>query len=277
MPGFCFVDIRAALKSAAFLFLLSACGGNLALRQETLALARQGGFQVQKIAPQQFSLLVLSRIRESQPSVLSVYIEGDGAPWPSPHHPPRDPTPTSPLMLTMAMADPAPNTVYLGRPCQYLDSLALANCDPTYRDEARFAPNVVAEYDHILDDLKQKTGAKKLHLTGYSGGGVIAALLAARRTDVKQWTTIAAPLDLSAWTRHHGISPLTDSLDPAGLPVDALPPGRHLAGANDPVVPPLIIQGFTASHGGRLRIVPNFDHVCCWAEQWPRLLKETSE
>jgi len=25
---------------------------------------------------------------------------------------------------------------------------------------------------------------------------------------------------------------------------------------------------------GRLVIVPEFDHVCCWASRWPRILSE---
>ncbi|CAB1367371.1 hypothetical protein [Denitratisoma oestradiolicum] len=277
MYGFCLADLKAALSCAAFLFLLTGCGGSAALRQKTLALAQGGGLLVQEIAPRQFPLLVLGRLGDKPVTTISIYIEGDGAPWPSPYHPPRDPTPTSATVLNMAMMDPEPNTVYLGRPCQYLGVQALANCDPSYRDEGRFAPEVIAEYDHILDTLKRQTGALKLHITGYSGGGVVAALLAAHRTDVARWTTVAAPLDLEAWTNHQGISPMTKSMDPGRLPMDTLPPGFHWAGGEDRVVPLTVSQSFIERHGGTLRVMPNFDHVCCWAQQWAHLLKDASQ
>lgn len=269
-------SIKAALSGAAFLFLLAGCGGGAALRQQAMTRAEASGFRIQDIQARRLPLLVLVRKTVDAPSYLSLYIEGDGAPWPSPAHPPRDPTPTIPTVLTMAVADPAGAVAYLGRPCQYLDAQALASCDPAYWDEARFAPEVVDEYSQVIDLLKARTGAGKLRLIGYSGGGVIAALLAARRTDVEQWTTVAAPLALEAWTNKQGISPLTRSLDPGRLPPGASP-GRHWAGEQDPVVPVTVLKAFTERHGGILRIVPNFDHVCCWAERWPRLLEDSPE
>ncbi len=69
-------------------------------------------------------------------------------------------------------------------------------------------------------------------------------------------------------------SRLAGSLSPARRP--PLPPRiyqRHYAGGQDQVVPPEIVAG-----GGvppeTLRVIPEYDHVCCWVELWPRVLDE---
>lgn len=270
-----FLGIKAALTGAAFLLLLQGCGGGEALRQAAVDGARRQGFETLSLNRVNFDLLALVRRDKATPRLLSVYIEGDGAPWVSPGLPPRDPTPTRATVLALATADRAAAVAYLGRPCQYLAAEDLSSCDPAYWNEARFAPEVIEEYGHALEQLKAATGAIKLRLFGYSGGGVVAALLAACRTDVEQWTTIAAPLDLAEWTAAHGISPLARSIDPARLPPDTTQtPGKHWLGARDRIVPAAVVRNFTRRHGGTLTVVPDFDHVCCWAEHWPRLLQE---
>jgi hypothetical protein len=45
---------------------------------------------------------MLALARGQAAAVLHVYIEGDGAAWPSPLHPPRDPTPDRPVALALA-------------------------------------------------------------------------------------------------------------------------------------------------------------------------------
>jgi pimeloyl-ACP methyl ester carboxylesterase len=68
----------------------------------------------------------------------------------------------------------------------------------------------------LRGSLKQRSGSTRLTLVGYSGGGTIAVLLAARRSDVAEVITVAANLDVGYWTQRDGLSPLTGSLDPAG-------------------------------------------------------------
>ena len=50
---------------------------------------------------------------------LVVYIEGDGSAWISHRVPSDDPTPKDPLAFRLAVMDPAPKVLYLGRPCQF--------------------------------------------------------------------------------------------------------------------------------------------------------------
>ena len=128
-------------------------------------------------------------------------------------------------------------------------------------------------YGQTLDAQKARTGATQLRLFGYSGGGVVATLLAMSRTDVVQLVTIAAPLSVAEWTSWHQVTALTGSLDP-GTRDAALPPAVHFVGGKDAIVPPQVVRGFAKRSGGRLRVVEDFDHQCCWSRDWPHLLEQ---
>jgi dienelactone hydrolase len=261
---------KAALLSAAFLLLVS-CTGLPDARQRLAQESERGGFVRIDGPPGPQGLYALLR-DAGKDETLSIYIEGDGAAWPTRWHPPDDPTPEGTLVFDMLLADPAPKRAYLARPCQYLDSPALAACSPESWTRARFADAAVGAMDAAVTALKRASGASRLRLVGYSGGGVMAMLLAARRDDVAQVVTIAAPLRLAAWTTRHGLSPLQ------GTDPDTLnrhwPPAVHFAGARDEVVPLDIVAEFARRSGGRLVAMPDFDHHCCWSRDWPRLLEK---
>lgn len=268
-----FTLTKAALFSAAFLFFVTGCatsesfGGS---RANTVDWASARGFVAGELAAGPFHLLALTRRQTNSRETLSVYIEGDGAPWTSPWHPPRDPTPLKPIALAMAAADTTGTVVYLGRPCQYLTAKELATCAPSWWTDRRFAPEVLMAYDEALTRLKATLGAQQIRLVGYSGGGVIAALLAARRSDVERLVTVAAPLALSEWTSWHELTPFADTSDPY-LEPGRMPSGVHWVGEKDEVVPPQIIENFVRKKGGRIFIIPGYDHECCWAREWARL------
>lgn len=267
---------RAALLSAAFLFAttLAGCAGPDGFggsRQAVEEWAQPRGFV--PVATGAAELPVFGLTRGNAAAVLHVYIEGDGAAWPSPFHPPRDPTPDRPMALALAAQDNAPAVVYLGRPCQFPTAGETRECPVKYWTSHRFAPEVVDAYRQTLDALKVRTGAARLRLFGYSGGGVLATLLAMSRTDVVQLVTIAAPLSVAEWTSWHQVTPLAESLDP-GMQDGALPRAVHFVGGKDTVVPPDVVRGFVKRSGGRLRIVEDFDHQCCWSRDWRRLLEE---
>lgn len=271
-----YLQAWAALLSAAFLFAAAGCASPGAVDSRELAFSRaeMAGFVRQAIPARLFRLAALVRRPSTGSETLSIYVEGDGAPWATPWHPPRDPTPVKPVALSLATADPAAAVVYLGRPCQYLDEAALSQCDGGWWMERRFAPEVVAAYDEAISRLKSDFGARRIRLFGHSGGGVVATLVALRRTDVERLVTIAAPLALTEWTAWHGITPLTGSIDPAGQPGN-LPPGIHWTGEKDGTVPSAILENFVRTKGGRVAVMPGFDHECCWARDWARLLEES--
>ena len=268
---------QAVLSGTACLFLaaaLAACatpdrfGGS---RQAVLDWSQSRGFAELSVEPGRFRLLTLFRGGGSE--FASIYIEGDGAAWPAPYQAPRDPTPARPLALALAAADPATTVVYLGRPCQYLDATALQACDSVYWTTRRFAPEVIAAYDAALDRVKRDTGARRIRLFGYSGGGVIAALLAVRRDDVERLVTIAAPLATREWTAWHDVTPLAASLDPADPGENArLPQSVHFVGGRDRIVPLRVVERFIQRQGGRIELIPDFDHECCWSRDWALLL-----
>lgn len=268
---------KAAPLGAAFLFLAAALTGCATSdrfggsRQAVLAWSQPRGFVEVGLPAGRFQLLTLARMADSE--VASIYIEGDGDAWATAYHPPRDPTPTKPVSLALTAADPAAAVVYVGRPCQYLDAAALRGCDSAYWTERRFAPEVIEAYDGALSQLKQVFGVKRFRLFGYSGGGVLATLLAARRDDVDVLVTIAAPLALAEWLAWHEATSLRGSLDPLELGENTrLPRSVHFVGERDKVVPPAIVGGFVSRKGGRIETVAGFDHECCWARDWAALL-----
>lgn len=210
--------------------------------------------------------------------VLTVYIEGDGLAWISSNRPSLNPTPRHPLALQLALVQPRGNAAYLARPCQYLQD-SLSACQQRYWTDARFAEAVIAASNAALDQLKQRFAAHKLLLVGYSGGGAVATLLAARRDDVVGLITVAGNLDHQHWTELLHLSPLKRSLNPVQVR-DRLQgvPQWHLVGGRDRIMPPSIAQHFVAGLPepalARLEVLNGFDHSCCWVAQWPRLWSE---
>ncbi len=242
-----------------------------------VALARGGGFQGHLLATPALNLAAWTRVRPGA-RVLHVYVEGDGAAWRDRHHLNHDPTPAQPLALRLALQDPAPGVAWLGRPCQ--TTLATGQgrgCTPALWSTARYGETVIAATDGALDQLKARTGADDLMLVGVSGGAAVAALVAARRPDVIALRTVAGTLDPQAVTRHHGVTPLRDSLTPLAVaPRLRALPQIHYQGGRDAVVPAVVARTFVAAQGpgacARVRTVPGADHHRGWVTAWPRLL-----
>jgi pimeloyl-ACP methyl ester carboxylesterase len=261
---------------AALALALSCCTDAEELRlQDAEAIARSGGLAPRMLMAD--GLRILGFERPGPPNgILTVYIEGDGRAWLNPWRPSTDPTPADPVGLRLAAADPARPLLYLARPCQYV---SVEGCDSRLWTSARLSPTVVDLFRHLIDEALQRSGNDRVGLIGYSGGGALAALIAERRRDVAWLVTVAADLDLGEWVRLQEIAPLSESLDPVR---DAGAIGRlrqvHLVGSDDRVVPPAVAQSFVRrlpeGSPARIVVVPGFDHQCCWAAAWPRLLGE---
>ena len=119
-------------------------------------------------------------------------------------------------------------------------------------------------------------GGQEIRWFGYSGGGALAMLLAARVEETASVVTVAANLDTELWTRLRGYGPLTGSLNPAlgpGLPARVRQ--RHYAGDKDEIVPPQVVAAGPIPPG-TLVVVPGYDHRCCWAALWPQILRDTA-
>jgi hypothetical protein len=205
------------------------------------------------------------------PGALHVYLDGDGTPWEA-GRPAVDPTPRDPLVLRLMALDPAPS-VYLGRPC-YHGLAAEPSCAPALWTDARYSEAVVVSLAAAARRILAEEGRSSVVWLGYSGGGTLAVLVAARVRETAGVVTLAANLDVDGWTRLHAQPPLTASLNPARRP--PLSPGiyqRHYAGERDGVVPPSVVAAGGVPSGS-LRVMPRYDHACCWTELWPDALAE---
>ena len=202
--------------------------------------------------------------------VLHVYLEGDGAAWWAQKLPPTDPTPRFSVALPLAQMDHHPAVAYLARPCQFVSAMARQDCPVQWWTTARWGDASVSITAQALDTVHQASGARELVLVGHSGGGTLALLVAARRQDVRCVVTIASPLDVHAWTQGLGMTPLTDSLNPADLPV---PTGgfeeRHLRGEADRVVPAFAMGRYRARlRTDQVMTIANQGHSQGWVQRW---------
>ena len=216
---------------------------------------------------------------------IHVYIEGDGLAWKSRSRRSADPTPRRPMSLELAIKDMHPSVMYIGRPCQYLSAADLANCSPKYWTSHRYSKEIVTAIHRLLDEISAPLGGKprpRFILIGYSGGGTLATLLTAARRDIDGLITVAANLDHRRWTSFHDVSPLHGSVSiDADLPRLATVRQCHLFGQQDTIVPPHLADAVLsrvaaiASPGiVQWSTVENFEHDCCWAEIWPKPLRQ---
>ena len=299
--------VLRALCIASVLVCVSGCAfAPHYTRNATIEKALSAGFQYQ--TPRDFPGLVL--VKRSQPGSASrlaaagtkpptlprfiIFIEGDGAAWRrSGTKPPTDPTPKRLIPLELAILEsrlldqhPGPegsNTfiAYVSRPCQFRWA---EECNEALWTSARFGSRVQELMNVALWNLVRATliregvtneGQPRLSLVGHSGGGTIAALLAASRGDVDCLVTFAAPLDTDAWVENQGLSPLTGSQNPVAL-LDRLGSLRshHFVGENDSVVRLEALGEFAIPTNSRkVHLVPETSHTLGWTDSW-KLLRQ---
>ncbi|OIP44832.1 MAG: alpha/beta hydrolase [Deltaproteobacteria bacterium CG_4_10_14_3_um_filter_60_8] len=249
------------------------------LRRETARrMATAAGWESLRLPAGAFTLAGFVPRQVQAGDTLTVYIEGDGLAWTSSARVSPDPTPVRPLALELALRHPHGAAAYLARPCQYVEGVEARNCDETWWTDRRFAAEVVAAADQAVTQLKQRFQAREIVLVGYSGGGAVAALVAARRSDVGRLVTVAGNLEHRAWAELHHLAPLTGSLNPADAwPALAGLPQLHFVGGQDRNVSREVAASyqarFPANQRPQLRVIDEFDHACCWAEQWPELFR----
>ena len=198
---------------------------------------------------------------------LTIFIEGDGVPSDGGLQPSIDPTTGDPIALRLLAQTPRP-AAYVTRPCYQAMTGPL--CTPERWTIARYSDEIVASMAEVVRTAVKRANARNVVLVGYSGGGVLAVLIAERLDNVAAVITVGANLDTDAWTRHHDYVPLIGSLNPA-LSQAAHPwPETHLYGARDTTVPAATAAAyFQRFPQAQQKIVADYDHVCCWVEHWP--------
>ncbi|WP_338121853.1 alpha/beta hydrolase [Lelliottia aquatilis] len=209
---------------------------------------------------------------------LHVYIEGDGFAWQSRTRPSNDPTPHNPVGLTLAAADTRANVLYLARPCQFVGPALPADCSVRWWTEDRFSAEVLEAMNEVIDRFVARYPSVQLDLTGYSGGGNIAALLAERRKDVRSLRTVAGNLDVAYVNALHHVSAMPGALNAIERAAELrYIPQLHLSGDADKTVPPDVARRFVLAVGGncaRTAVVSGMAHGSDWAAIWPQWLAQ---
>ena len=219
----------------------------------------------------------------SQPIII--YIEGDGLNYLSFHKISPDPTPIDPLGLRFSAIDDSPNVIWLARPCQYVMSQYVIAEDITHRichqdvwTVKRYHPHILHDYENLLIHIQQQYQQKNLHLVGYSGGGAIAALVAAKpkiKDNIISLRTIAGNLHNNALINYHQVSPMLESRDPIDIANDIRDiPQIHYVGRHDDVVLPFVAHDFKkrAANDQCVFVTENkkATHIRGWDSFWQR-------
>lgn len=231
--------------------------------------ARAAGLEIVHVSAGEFPSLVYMKRNGAAVSAtpLTIFLESDGIPWSDGRVPSADPTTRRPLALELMIRSPAP-AAYITRPCYH--GLRSDKCKVEHWTGARYSSRIVESMAATVREAQRQAGATHVSLVGYSGGGTLAVLIAERLENVTSVVTIAANLDIDAWTEHHRYLPMAESLNPASSDRPHPWPELHLRGANDAVVP----VGTTARYferypQARQRTIEGFDHICCWVREWP--------
>lgn len=193
-----------------------------------------------------------------------VFIEGDGRPWRAGGRIiSDDPTPRHTPMLDWMLRVPAP-ALYLGRPCYFQQPTQ--DCHPLLWTYARYSETVVTSmHSALLHWLEEHPHIEELTLTGHSGGGILALLLAERIPEVRNVLTIAAPVDVDAWSDLHGYGRLFGSINPAAQTAWRPDVTRLLLyGQKDSQVPAAVFAPAAGKiPGAKVRVVKRAEHGCC--------------
>ena len=216
-------------------------------------------------------------ITKGEPFIF--YIEGDGNVG-SKYILSKDPTPKHPMLLKLAFMDKRPNVVYIARPCQYTNFTLNPKCNYSYWSNKRWSEDSVIAMNDAIKEISQ---GKNIELIGFSGGGAMAILIAARTPQVKKIITLAGNLDVKAFNDHHRL-PLSASIGSLN-PMDFVQkvkniPQVHFIGENDTRMPAFITDKFVTAvnaaspqHCARYEILPHVTHTKKWEKFWDYIMR----
>ena len=162
-----------------------------------------------------------------------------------------DPTPKNPIALHLSTKDRAKNVIYLARPCQFArDPRHNPGCSSAYWADRRFSQDVINAYHDALDEIRGRYDIKSFNIVGFSGGGAIAALLSAQRSDIDTLRTVSGNLDHITWSKYHHGEFLNDSLNPVDYASKlSHVPQYHFIGGQDKTVPPAVLHSYIQAMG----------------------------
>jgi len=197
------------------------------------------------------------------------YIEGDGAAFNGRYRVSRNPTPRKQMFVNLAAMDVRPNVVYVARPCQYTPMRLNPTCKMQYWTDKRMSDDSVDSMNDVVNSINN---GQKFSLVGFSGGGGIAVLIAARNSKTKDVITLSGNLDHRAFTDFHNVTPMIGSLNPIDYAQDIKHiPQLHISGGRDKIIPPFIADKFVQAVGSscaKQKIYDDIRHNKGWHRVW---------
>ncbi len=258
--------------SLTVLGLILLVGCQTIKRANLSQLSLKNGLSKHSINANDFELSYLANNQSG--STLHIYIEGDGLPWLNRFTISADPSPRNPLALSLMSQDPS-KAIYITRPCYFL-AAPDKKCNSSLWTDARYGELVIDTMQSAIEQIIEQQQVEQIILIGYSGGGVVASLLAERLEILNLYVTIAANLDIKKWTEHHQYSELRKSINPFEVEPAKFPLGIHFIGGADQVVPQKISEQFIKQTNSQSIVIKQNDHTCCWVSQWPELLEQVN-
>ena len=254
-----------------FIFALSLLVSSCAEERVSLD---SSGFQKKLVEADGFNLTTYQKLTDIN-KPIRFYIEGDGFAWATSTQPSRDPTPKYPTAFYLAKQDPAPNVVYIARPCQYSKESS-PKCSVEYWTKRRFSMEVMQAINKVVNKIKPSP-AQRIELVGFSGGAVVAVVLSARRSDVITLRTVAGNLDHDYVNKFHHVSPMNESLNATDFAhnLKAIPQ-MHFISTKDKVIPSVVIKKFVEMQESNCAHYYEYEHASHeegWGAEWNRLLQ----
>jgi len=257
--------VYKALMLTVVALLLNACATS---KFDYQSFAHQHQLEVQVLSGAPYKHYGVYSLNESD--ILNVYIEGDGRPWLYGRVVADDPTSHSPLALKL-MAQDQGAALYLGRPC-FIVGASEAPCKSGDWTAERYSTSIVLSMLEALSTFRNQFSFSKVRLIGYSGGGALAVLMADKVPGLVGVLTVSGNLNTQAWVESHGFLPLTGSLNPIVSSKLEGVTHEHWVGLNDMNVDPAYSLDFQGVHGGVRRVFDSYGHVCCWKDDWAKLI-----
>jgi hypothetical protein len=262
-------------KISIGLIIITTCITNCVGKLEKAKnIAAQVGLKSKLITTSNFKLQSFYRFSK-RGAPLTVYVEGDGLAWLNRNQPSLNPTPRNPLGLRLATLDGSDNVLYLARPCQYVDLYTEKKCSFAYWTHKRFSKEIIFTINEAINIMSSRSKSQSIHLVGYSGGGAVVAMVAAKRNDIDSIRTVAGYMDHVALNRKVKVSQLIGSLNPIkAAPRLKLIPQIHYSGRKDKRVPGWVLKNFSKAVGVSkcitLRKV-NATHDKGWEKIWEKV------
>jgi len=196
-----------------------------------------------------------------QLNLIDDWANDGGLPWLAQNKIARDPS--SNHKQTFALWQAEENAAYLiSRPCYFGDDSA--SCHPGLWANARYSAEVVNSLASVIRSLHARHVNSDIRIVGYSGGGVLAVLLAEKLLEVVEVVTYASPLGINKWAHLHGFSKLDKSINPLDVQLRPSLKQRHFIGKKDRNVPYEINKELYRRQGVEPIIVDGFTHDSNW-------------